>query len=151
MSDADFMAMALALARTAAERGETPVGCIIVDQSSGEVLAGAANSPIALNDPTAHAEILALRRAAEITGNYRLRPGLTLYVTLEPCAMCAGAISNARIARVVYGASDPKSGGVAHGARVWDHSQCHWKPEVTEGVAAEAAADLLKQFFKARR
>jgi tRNA(adenine34) deaminase len=151
MSDADYMNMALSLAKDAADRGETPVGCVIVDEASGEVIAGAANGPIGLNDPTAHAEILALRRAAEVTGNYRLKPNLTLYVTLEPCAMCAGAISHARIARVVYGASDPKSGGVEQGARVWDHAQTHWKPKVTSGIEAEAAATLLKDFFKARR
>jgi len=151
MSDLIYMGMALSLARTAAELGETPVGCVIVDEATGEVVAGAANGPIGMTDPTAHAEILALRRAAEVTGNYRLRPGLTLYVTLEPCAMCAGAISHARIARVVYGASDPKSGGVAHGAKVFDHTQCHWKPTVAAGVEAEAAATLLKEFFKARR
>lgn len=151
MSDATFMQMALSLARTAAERGETPVGCVIVDEATGEVIAGAANAPIGLTDPTAHAEILALRRAGEVTGNYRLRPNLTLYVTLEPCSMCAGAISQARIARVVYGASDPKSGGVEQGARVWDQPQTHWKPNVTSGVEAEAAATLLRDFFKARR
>jgi tRNA(adenine34) deaminase len=151
MSDANYMAMALSLARAAADLGETPVGCVIVDEATGEVVAGAANEPIGLKDPTAHAEILALRRAAEVTANYRLRPNLTLYVTLEPCAMCAGAISNARITRVVYGASDPKSGGVEQGAKVWDHPQTHWKPKVTAGVEAEAAATLLKDFFKARR
>jgi tRNA(adenine34) deaminase len=151
MSDANYMAMALSLARAAADLGETPVGCVIVDEATGEVVAGAANEPIGLKDPTAHAEILALRRAAEVTANYRLRPNLTLYVTLEPCAMCAGAISNARITRVVYGASDPKSGGVEQGAKVWDQPQTHWKPRVTAGVEAEAAATLLKDFFKARR
>jgi tRNA(Arg) A34 adenosine deaminase TadA len=151
MSDANYMNMALSLAKAAADLGETPVGCVIVDEATGEVVAGAANEPIGRTDPTAHAEILALRRAAEVTGNYRLKPGLTLYVTLEPCAMCAGAISHARIARVVYGASDPKSGGVEQGARVWDHSQTNWKPSVTAGVEALAAATLLKDFFKARR
>lgn len=151
MSDADYMAMAMSLARAAAGLGETPVGCVIVDEATGDVVAGAANEPIGLRDPTAHAEILALRRAAEVIGNYRLRPGLTLYVTLEPCAMCAGAISQARIGRVVYGASDPKSGGVEQGAKVWDQPQTHWKPKVTAGVDAEAAATLLKDFFKTRR
>ena len=151
MSDADHMRTALALAQAAADQGETPVGCVIVDEATGETIASAANGPIGLNDPTAHAEIVALRRAAEVTGNYRLRPNLTLYVTLEPCAMCAGAISHARIARVVYGASDPKSGGVENGARVWDHPQTHWKPKVTAGVDADAAATLLRDFFKARR
>ena len=115
------------------------------------MIATGANAPISAHDPTAHAEIQALRHAAQALENYRLKPDLTLYVTLEPCAMCAGAISNARIARVVYGASDPKSGGVESGARVWDHAQTHWKPKVTAGVEAEAAATLLKDFFKARR
>lgn len=144
------MARALALAAAAAEAGEAPIGCVIVD-GAGEVIAQGANAPIALHDPTAHAEIIALRQAAAALENYRLKPGLTLYVTLEPCAMCAGAISNARINRLVYGASDPKGGGVAHGARVFDQSTCHWKPAVTAGVEAEAGAKLLKDFFKARR
>ncbi len=151
MSDTDYMAAALELAQIAASVGETPVGCVIVDETTGEIIAGAANEPIGKKDPTAHAEILALRRAAEAIGNYRLKPNLALYVTLEPCAMCAGAISHARIARVVYGASDPKSGGVEQGARVWEQPQTHWKPKVTGGVEAEAAATLLKDFFKARR
>ena len=108
MSDDAFMQRALDLAAAAAEAGEAPVGCVIVD-AAGAVVAEAANAPIAGHDPTAHAEILALRRAGAALGNYRLAGGLTLYVTLEPCAMCAGAISHARIARVVYAASDPKS------------------------------------------
>lgn len=151
MSDERFMTMALALARDAAEAGETPVGCVIVDEATGEAVASAANGPIGLNDPTAHAEVLALRRAAAAIGNYRLRPNLTLFVTLEPCAMCAGAISHARIARVVYGADDPKGGGVAHGARVFDQPTCHWRPAVTAGVLAADAAQLLRDFFRARR
>lgn len=150
MSDEAFMQQALDLARTAAEAGEAPIGCVIVD-AEGQVIATGANAPIGAHDPTAHAEILALRKAAEALGNYRLKPDLTLYVTLEPCAMCAGAISHARIARVVYGASDPKSGGVENGAKVWDHPQTHWKPNVTAGVEAEAAATLLRDFFRARR
>ena len=150
MSDEAFMQQALGLARAAAEAGEAPIGCVIVD-AEGQVIATGANAPIGAHDPTAHAEILALRKAAEALGNYRLKPDLTLYVTLEPCAMCAGAISHARIARVVYGASDPKSGGVENGAKVWDHPQTHWKPNVTAGVEAEAAATLLRDFFRARR
>lgn len=144
------MQQALDLARAAAQAGEAPIGCVIVD-AEGQVIATGANAPIGAHDPTAHAEILALRKAAEALGNYRLKPDLTLYVTLEPCAMCAGAISHARIARVVYGASDPKSGGVENGAKVWDHPQTHWKPNVTAGVEAEAAATLLRDFFRARR
>ncbi|HWA01749.1 MAG TPA: tRNA adenosine(34) deaminase TadA [Caulobacterales bacterium] len=150
MTDDEFMDMALAQARAAAQAGETPVGCVIVD-AAGAVLAHGANTPIAAHDPTAHAEIVALRAAARALNNYRLRPGLTLYVTLEPCAMCAGAIANARIARLVYGADDAKGGGVAHGARLFDQPTCHWKPEVTGGVRAEASAALLRDFFKARR
>lgn len=144
------MARALALARAAAQAGEAPIGCIIVD-GAGQLIAEGANAPIASHDPTAHAEIVALRRAAQAMANYRLKPGLTLYVTLEPCAMCAGAISQARIARLVYGASDPKGGAVGHGARVFDHATCHWKPAVTHGVLAEEASALLREFFKARR
>ncbi len=151
MSDESYMAMALSLAEAAGELGEAPVGCVIVDEESGEVIAGAANGPIGMSDPTAHAEILALRRAAEAIGNYRLRPGLTIYVTLEPCAMCAGAISHARVSRLVYGASDPKGGAVEHGGRFFEQPTCHWKPNVTSGVQAEAASKLLKDFFKARR
>jgi tRNA(adenine34) deaminase len=151
MSDARYMDMALEFARGARDLGETPVGCVIVDEATGDVLAGACNGPIGMTDPTAHAEILALRRAAEVIGNYRLRPGLTLYVTLEPCAMCAGAISFARIARVVYAASDPKGGGVEHGGRFFEQSTCHWRPNVTSGVKAEEAAALLRDFFRARR
>ncbi len=150
MSDETHMRRALELARMAEEEGEAPIGCVIVD-GAGEVIAEGANAPISLNDPTAHAEIVALRRAAAALHNYRLKPGLTLYVSLEPCAMCAGAISNARIARVVYGANDAKGGGVAHGARVFDQQTCHWKPAVTSGVLADESAALLKEFFKARR
>ncbi len=150
MSDVAHMQRALDLARAAAEAGEAPIGCVIVD-GAGEVIAEGANAPITAADPTAHAEIVALRRAALALANYRLKPGLTLYATLEPCAMCAGAISHARIARLVYGASDAKGGGVAHGARVFDHPTCHWKPAITSGVCADESATLLKDFFKARR
>ena len=151
MSDEHYMRMALGLAETAARLGEIPVGCVIVDAATREVVGAAANGPVAMTDPTAHAEILALRRAAETVGNYRLRPGLTLYVTLEPCAMCAGAISHARVSRVVYGASDPKGGAVESGVRFFEQPTCHWRPEVTGGVEAEACGDVLKEFFRARR
>lgn len=151
MSDERFMRDALAFAEAAAEGGEVPVGCVIVDEATGEIVAGASNAPIGMTDPTAHAEIRALRYAAELIDNYRLRPGLTLYVTLEPCAMCASAISHARISRLVYGASDPKGGGVEHGARVFEQPTCHWKPAVTGGVLGEDAARVLREFFKARR
>jgi tRNA(Arg) A34 adenosine deaminase TadA len=106
--------------------------------------------PISAHDPTAHAEIVALRAAAAKLGNYRLT-GLTLVVTLEPCAMCAGAISHARIGRLVYGAEDPKGGAVVHGPRFFAQATCHWRPDVTGGVLAEESAELLRGFFKARR
>jgi tRNA(Arg) A34 adenosine deaminase TadA len=150
MNEEAHMARALELAAAAGEAGEAPVGCIIVD-ATGAVVAEGANAPIASHDPTAHAEIVALRKAAAGLQNYRLKPGLSLYVTLEPCAMCAGAISHARIERLIYGASDPKGGGVEHGARVFDQPTCHWKPAVQSGVCADAASALLKDFFKARR
>ena len=144
------MRIALACAQDAAERGEAPIGAVVVDPATGEVIAKAGNSPISLSDPTAHAEILALRGAARLTGNYRLT-GLTLVVTLEPCAMCAGAISHARIGRLVYGAHDPKGGGVVHGAKVFDQPTCHWKPEVEGGVLSEESAEMLRGFFRSRR
>lgn len=144
------MRIALDLAQDAAARGEAPIGAVVFDPASGQVIAAAGNSPISLHDPTAHAEILALRQAAAKVGNYRLT-GLSLFVTLEPCPMCAGAISHARIGRLVYGAQDAKGGGVVHGARVFDQPTCHWKPEVEGGVLAEESATLLKGFFRARR
>jgi len=144
------MRIALAEAQAAAAAGEAPIGAVVADPATGEVIARAHNAPIGLHDPTAHAEILAMREAARIRGNYRLT-GLALYVTLEPCPMCAGAISHARIGRVVYGADDPKGGGVAHGAKVFDHPTCHWKPAVEGGLMAEESATLLRDFFRARR
>ena len=150
MSVETHMARALVLASAAAEAGEAPIGCVIIDEA-GAVIAEGANAPISSHDPTAHAEIVALRAAASKLGNYRLKPNLTLYATLEPCAMCAGAISHARIARLVYGASDPKGGAVEHGPRVFDQPTTHWKPSVTGGVCREEAATMLREFFKARR
>ena len=144
------MRIALDCAQDAAARGEAPIGAVIVDASTGEVIAKAGNSPISMSDPTAHAEILALREAARITGNYRLT-GMTLVVTLEPCAMCAGAISHARIGRLVYGADDAKGGAVAHGPKIFDHPTCHWKPQVESGLLAQESADMLRGFFRARR
>ena len=149
-SDLHHMRRALALAADAADAGEVPVGAVIVDPATDEIVAEGANGPVAAHDPTAHAEILAIRQAAAKLGNYRLT-GLTLYVTLEPCAMCAGAISHARIGRVIWGADDAKGGGVIHGARVFDQPTCHWKPEVQGGVLADNAAELLRSFFRARR
>lgn len=144
------MRIALRAAQDAAARGETPVGACVVDPATGEVVAIGANGPIGGHDPTAHAEIVALREAARKRGNYRLT-GLTLVVTLEPCAMCAGAISHARIGRVVFGADDPKGGAVIHGPKFFEQPTCHWRPEVTGGVLAEESADLLRGFFRARR
>ena len=144
------MRIALALAQDGAAAGEAPVGAVILDPVSGDIIARAANAPIASHDPSAHAEILALRAAGAALRNYRLT-GLTLVVTLEPCAMCAGAISYARIGRLVYGADDPKGGGVVHGARVFDQTTCHWRPEVTGGVLAQESAAMLRAFFRARR
>ena len=144
-----YMQVALSEARAAGKRGEVPVGAVVVDPA-GEIVAAAGNSTRADHDPTAHAEILALRAACARLGSERL-PGHMLYVTLEPCAMCAGAIAAARIARLYYGASDPKSGGIEQGARVFSHPQCHHAPEVFEGIAAGEAEALLKGFFVARR
>lgn len=148
--DHHFMGLALLQAQAAAAAGETPVGAVVVDPQTDAVIAQAGNAPIGTYDPTGHAEIRALRQAAETVKNYRLT-GLELFVTLEPCIMCAGAISHARIGRVVYGASDPKGGGVDHGPRFFTQPTCHWRPEVTSGVRAEEGAEMLKHFFRARR
>ena len=143
------METALAEARAAGARGEVPVGAVVV-APDGRVVAAAGNRTRELNDPTAHAEVLALRSACAAAGAERL-PGHDLYVTLEPCPMCAAAISFARIARLYYGAEDPKSGGVAHGARVFAHPQCHHAPEVYDGIGAAEASALLTGFFRDRR
>lgn len=143
------MDIALDEARLAAARGEVPVGAAVVDPG-GRVVARAGNRTREFNDPTAHAEILALRAACAAAGSERL-PGHALYVTLEPCPMCAAAISFARIARLHYGAADPKSGGVGHGPRIFSHPQCHHVPEVHDGIAADEAEALLRGFFAARR
>ncbi len=143
------MAQALDEARAAAARGEVPVGAVLAD-ASGAVVAAAGNRTRELNDPTAHAEILAIRAACAAAGSERLT-GYALYVTLEPCAMCAAAIAAARISRLYYGASDPKSGGVAHGARVFAHPQAHHRPEGYDGLAAPEAEALLRDFFRDRR
>jgi tRNA(adenine34) deaminase len=148
--DAETMRIALEEAQAAAARGEAPIGAVVVDPATGEIIARAGNSPIGLNDPTAHAEILALRAAAAKLGNYRLT-GLTLFVTLEPCAMCAGAISHARIGRLVFGATDEKGGAVVSGPRFFDQPTCHWRPEVEGGLLAEESAAMLRSFFRERR
>ncbi len=143
------MDKALVEARAAADRGEVPVGAVIAGPD-GSIVASAGNRTRELNDPTAHAEILALRAACVAAGSERL-PDHDLYVTLEPCAMCAAALAAARIRRIYYGAADPKSGGVAHGARVFTHTQAHHVPEVYDGIRGQEAAELLKEFFAARR
>jgi tRNA(Arg) A34 adenosine deaminase TadA len=138
------------LAQAAAAAGEAPIGAVVADEGRGAVVAEAHNQPIGLNDPTGHAEILALRAAATSLGNYRLA-GLTLYATLEPCVMCAGAISHARIGRVVFGATDEKGGAVVNGVKFFDQPTCHSRPQVTSGLLAEESSALLKEFFRARR
>jgi cytidine deaminase len=149
MMSQGHMHAAIDEARAAAARGEVPVGAVVVAPSGG-IVARAGNRTRELSDPTAHAEILAIRAACAAARSERL-PGHALYVTLEPCAMCAAAISAARIARLYYGATDPKSGGVAHGARVFSHPQCHHVPDIYDGIAATEAEALLTAFFAARR
>jgi tRNA(adenine34) deaminase len=143
------MACALDEAHAAAARGEVPVGAAIT-APDGRIIAAAGNRTLELHDPTAHAEILAIRAACAALGSERL-PGHSLHVTLEPCPMCASAISQARIATLVYGASDPKSGGVDHGPRIFTHKQSHHVPDVISGIGESEAAALLKAFFAARR
>ena len=142
------MARALELAEQAALAGEVPVGAVVVKH--GAVIGEGHNAPRALGDPTAHAEVLALRRAAAALGSERL-DGCELWVTLEPCAMCAGAAVHARIARLYYGAADPKGGAVEHGARVFEQPQCLHRPEVYGGIGEEPAGALLRAFFAERR
>lgn len=142
------MQRALAAAKAAAASGEVPIGAVIV--KDGVVIAEAHNAPRKDHDPTAHAEILAIRRAAQTLGDERLT-GCELWVTLEPCAMCAGAIAHARIARLYYAASDPKGGAVEHGARVFEQEQCLHRPELYAGIGEDEAAELLRGFFRERR
>ncbi|HKF53113.1 MAG TPA: tRNA adenosine(34) deaminase TadA [Candidatus Acidoferrales bacterium] len=144
----EYMLLALEEARGAARAGEVPVGCVIVQDA--RILAHAANRTIIDCDPTAHAEMVALRAAATAFGNHRLS-GTTLYVTIEPCAMCAGAMLQARIDRLVYGADDPKGGAVHSCFTVFDHPRVNHRVAVTSGVLADDAASLLRQFFEARR
>ena len=143
------MNLALAEARAAAKRGEVPVGAVVVSPE-GAVVAKAGNRTRELSDPSAHAEMLAIRLACLAARSERL-PGHDLYVTLEPCPMCATVISFARIRRLYFGASDPKSGGVLRGPRIFTHPQCHHAPEVYDGIAGDASEALLKQFFSDRR
>jgi tRNA(Arg) A34 adenosine deaminase TadA len=146
---ASAMGEALAEARRAAELGEVPVGAVITDQA-GAIIARAHNETRRGKDPTAHAEMLAIRAGADRLGAERLS-GCTLWVTLEPCAMCAGAIAHARLARLVYAAADPKGGGVEHGARVFAQPTCHHRPEILGGIGEVEAARILRDFFAARR
>ncbi|MBT8458961.1 MAG: nucleoside deaminase [Boseongicola sp.] len=149
MSFKSYMAAALDEAKRAGDRGEVPVGAVLVGPK-GNVLASAGNQTRGLSDPTAHAEVLVIREAAKLLGSERLT-GCDLYVTLEPCAMCAAAISAARVRRLYYGARDPKSGGVEHGAKVFSHKQSHHVPEVYDGIGASESAEMLKAFFAGRR
>ena len=144
------MRIALQAAQDAAANGEAPIGAVVVDATTGDIVSIGSNRSITDHDPTAHAEIVALRQAAQKLGNYRLTD-LTLVVTLEPCAMCAGAISHARIGRLVFGAEDPKGGAVVNGPKFFEQATCHWRPTVEGGVLAEESSNLLKSFFRARR
>src|SRR6056300_27695 len=146
--DAHWMGVALQQAQLAAERGEVPVGAVVV--RGNQLVAASHNAPIALHDPTAHAEIRALRAAGQALNNYRLND-CTLYVTAEPCAMCAGASWHARVGRVVYGAAEPRTGALASVAQLFNHSLKAGAPEVVAGVRAEEAAALLQHFFAQRR
>jgi tRNA(adenine34) deaminase len=145
---ASFMDMALAEARAAGEAGEVPVGCVIV--RDGAVVARSGNRTLTAHDPTAHAELVAIREAAAALGSERL-DGCDLYVTLEPCAMCAGAVAFARVRRLYYGAADPKGGAVESGVKFFASPTCHHRPEVYGGLAEADASALLKEFFQARR
>jgi len=144
----DFMKLALEQAQHAWDLGEVPVGAVVV--KDGVVIATGYNQPIGKHDPTAHAEIVALRAAAEVLGNYRL-PGCELYVTLEPCVMCSGAMMHARVAKIVYGAPDLKTGACGSVVNLFEQEQLNHHAQVTGGVLADACADLLKRFFAARR
>jgi tRNA(adenine34) deaminase len=149
MDDAGWIAQALAQAESAGARGEVPVGAVLVS-AGGDLLAADGNRIVERRDPTAHAELLVLRAGAERLGNERL-VGTTLYVTLEPCAMCVGAISLARIARLVFAAEDAKGGAVLHGPKFFAQATCHHRPQIARAGDAAAAADLLRKFFRARR
>ena len=149
IDDFPFMRAALEEARLASARGEVPIGAVVVNPR-GRIIAAAGNNVVGPKDPTGHAEILAIRKAADIMESERL-DGCDIYVTLEPCAMCAQAIAFARIKRLYFGAEDPKGGGVTVGARIFDHATTHHKPEVYGGILETDAAKLLRDFFKERR
>ena len=150
MEDADYMRLALTEAQKAAERDEVPIGAVLVDSRSGGVVQQNGNRTRELNDPTAHAEILVIRDQCAADGAQRI-PDYDLYVTLEPCAMCAAAIAFARIRRLVYAAPDPKGGGVEHGGRFFEQPTCHHKIDIASGLLAEDAGQILKMFFKEKR
>lgn len=150
MTTTDYMLRAFELAKLAEAEGEVPVGAVIVDPATGDIVAEGYNQPIMTHDPTAHAEIVAIRKAAEKLGNYRIF-GLDLYVTLEPCSMCAGAIANARLSKVIFAAEDVKGGAVVNGVRFFDQATCHWHPEIERGLMAEDCSELLRSFFRRRR
>lgn len=146
--DHSFMRAAMEEARLAATRDEVPIGAVLV--KNGEIIAKAGNRTIELNDPTAHAEILCIREACTLMGSQRI-PEFDLYVTLEPCTMCAGAIAFARIKRLIIGASDPKGGGVLHGAKFFNQPTCHHKIDVQQGLMANEASEILRSYFKSKR
>lgn len=146
----DYMEMALNTAELAAKRGEVPVGAIIVNVNTGRIVANCGNQMVGRHDPTAHAEMLAIRAAGNMVGSQRL-VDCDLYVTLEPCAMCAAAISLSRMRRIYFGAYDPKGGGVEYGARIFDQATCHHKPEIYGGIKENRSASMLKNFFEAKR
>lgn len=148
--DVYFMELALEEAQKAVERDEVPIGAITVHAETGEIFARNGNRTLELNDPTAHAEMLAIREACEKAGAQRI-PECDLYVTLEPCAMCAAAISFARIRRVVFGASDPKGGGVLHGGKFYEQPTCHHRPDISDGMLADECRAMLKDFFRKKR
>lgn len=148
--DEKYMGIALEEARAAGERDEVPIGAVIVNAQTGEIIARNGNRTIERRDPTAHAEIMVIREACERAGAQRI-PECDLYVTLEPCAMCAGAVSFARIRRLVFAAPDPKGGGVAHGGKFFDQPTCHHRPEIARGPLADESAAILKSFFLSKR
>jgi len=144
------MRLALEEANAARSRDEVPIGAVLIETASGEVIARAGNRTRELYDPSAHAEMLVIREACEKAGAQRI-PGHSLYVTLEPCAMCAATISFARIERVIIGALDPKGGGVLHGGQFYDQPTCHWRPEVSSGLIEQECGDILRDFFRSKR
>jgi len=149
-NSSEYMLAAQAEARAAGERGEVPVGAVVVDPDRSRIVAAAGNRTLEIRDPSAHAEMLAIRAACEAVSSERL-PGFDIYVTLEPCPMCAQAISFARLRRLYFGASDPKGGGVEHGARIFAQESCHHKPEIYSAISATESAKILQDFFRNRR